>query len=147
MTYRILTFAAQPCNGDSQRSPPASNLHLTMACASCGRTNPGAWFREEHPVRPFPAGMAEELEVTPELDPGHEDDWKDREQSVRRGRLSVDTAQEQVIGYLVRLRPFTPGSALSPFPDGGWFAQDTGARVPPRCPVGLPTDAADPEDD
>jgi hypothetical protein len=67
--------------------------------------------------------------------------------AVREGRLAIDRSQRGSIGYLVQLRPFEPGSALSELSEDAWFAQETGVRVPPRCPVGLATEIADPEVD
>jgi hypothetical protein len=102
----------------------------------------GAWFRKEHPDEPFPAWMAEELEQLPELDPGHESDWANRREAERAGRLLVAPTPENVIGYLVHLRPFDSGITLSALPDDGWFEPETGSRVPPRCPIGLSTMAS-----
>ena len=100
-------------------------------------TKLGTWFRQDHAGRAYPAWMVNELELAPELDPGHEDEWGDSRDADR----SVDDGMEYSIGYLVHLRPWDESAALSPLPDDGWFLPEEGARVPPRCPLGLPTNA------
>ncbi len=97
----------------------------------------GTWFRKEHAGTPYPAWMVNELELSPELDPGHEKEWSESGSSGR----TVDESLEHTIGYLVHLQPWDDTTELSPLPDDGWFMPEEGARVPPRCPLGLPTDA------
>jgi hypothetical protein len=107
----------------------------------------GAWFREAHPGRPYPAWLIEELRIAPELDPGHEHEWEEVSDEDIRARVAVDDGQEYVLGYLVHLQPWQAGAQLSPVPDHGWFLRDQGARVPARFPLGLTTDARPREDD
>jgi hypothetical protein len=97
----------------------------------------GAWFRREHPGRPFPGWMGRELELSPELDPGHESEWRD---PMKAGRLASDETRDEVIGYLVHLTPWLPRTELSALPADGWFEPETGQRVPARCPLGLIAD-------
>jgi hypothetical protein len=97
----------------------------------------GAWFRREHAGKPYPAWMINELEIAPELDPGHEKEWSESGNHDR----AVDESLEYVIGYLVHLSPWDDSAELSPLPDDGWFMAEEGARVPTRCPLGLRTDA------
>ena len=101
----------------------------------------GAWFRSAYAGQPFPRWMADEFEQIPEFDPGHEAEWENAAVLQRTGRLAVDEAVANVIGYLVHLQPWTPGTVLSPLPADGWFELEAGSRVPPHCPRGLPTEA------
>jgi hypothetical protein len=96
-----------------------------------------AWFRHEHSGRPWPAWLAEELESDPEPDAGHEEEWGDG----RRPAWGVDESRRNVIGYLVHLRQWDGTAVPTPLPPDGWFEPETGARVPARCPLGLPSDA------
>ncbi|MGH7471306.1 MAG: hypothetical protein ACRENP_25435 [Longimicrobiales bacterium] len=106
----------------------------------------GAWFRQTHPGRPYPAWLVEELRVSPELDPGHEKEWEYASDEDIRARVTVDDAQEYVIGYLVHLQPWDAAATLSPLPADGWFQHEEGARIPARFPLGLATEARPRED-
>ena len=100
----------------------------------------GKWFRREHADKPYPAWLVEELFISPELDPGHEEFWSTSPDEIRT-KISVDDTLEYTIGYLVHLRPWDPGAKLSKLPGDGWFEAESGARVPARCPLGLITEA------
>jgi hypothetical protein len=82
----------------------------------------GSAFRRSHPDRKFPLWL---------LPVG--DDPSD---------LPVDTDTASYVGFLVHVTRFS-GEALE-LPEGGWFSLDTGSRVPDVFPVGLPSDAPDP---
>lgn len=101
----------------------------------------GAWFRKEHPGRDYPGWLVDELEQMPDLDPGHEAEWSEGDGPVHL----VDESRRRVIGYLVHMQPWDASATLSTVPEDGWFEPEAGARVPPRFPLGLPTDAR-PED-
>lgn len=103
---------------------------------------PGAAFRRCHPGRPFPAWLAQLLDRMGEDDPGHEDLWSNLRQSVKDGRVALDPALTNVIGFLVHLTPH--GGEELEMPSGAWFDDDHGRRLPEIFPVGLPTDARDP---
>lgn len=107
----------------------------------------GTWFRREHPGKPFPAWMARELQLSPELDPGYEEVWQDIRGAVADGRLSIDADANSAIGYLVHLRPFQAQEQLSTLPGDGWFGSDTGLREPLACPTGLLTNVLSDEVD
>lgn len=107
----------------------------------------GAWFRREHPTERFPAWMARELQLSPELDPGYEELWEDVRASIKSGRLDVDPEANSAIGYLVHLRPFDASEPVSSLPPDGWFGSDTGARTPLVCPTGLHTEVRNDEVD
>ncbi len=100
----------------------------------------GAWFRQAHPGQPYPAWLVEELQVSPELDPGHEKTWDASDEQIR-ARVRVDEARRYVIGYLVHLQPWDAKAKLSPLPEDGWFEPEAGARMPTRFPMGIATEA------
>jgi hypothetical protein len=103
----------------------------------------GKWFRSSYPGEPFPRWMVGELELSPELDPGHEKEWADVDAAIEAGTLHVDEDAWNAIGYLVHVRPFRADARTSGFPDGGWFEPEEGERTPPVCPRGVITDARD----
>jgi hypothetical protein len=99
----------------------------------------GAWFRRDHPGRPFPSWAASHLQWYPENDPGHEQDWRAGAAAIRDGRLKVEPEPSNWVGVLVHLLRRDAGVELStPKPDG-WFPPDEGLRWLERCPLGLPT--------
>ncbi|HEU4389281.1 MAG TPA: hypothetical protein VFV34_15870, partial [Blastocatellia bacterium] len=104
---------------------------------------PGAAFRRSHPARAFPLWLAQMLEFSGERDPGHEDLWQDVRGSIDAGQLAVDTATAGVIGFVVHVTRLS-APADDP-PAGGWFDRGANKRVPEIFPLGLPTDARDPD--
>jgi hypothetical protein len=105
----------------------------------------GAWFRRDHPGKPFPSWVASELVRSPEEDPGHEDEWRDLVASVKSGSLRVGTAPLNWVGIVVHLLPLDPNAKLSkPGPDG-WFPEDAGLRHLAQCPLGIATEVYDHE--
>ncbi len=107
--------------------------------------NLGAWFRRDHPGRAFPAWVAGELAMFNEEDPGHEKEWRDLASSVRAGALTIETQPLDWIGFLFHLQPFDPNVELTPPEEDSWFGAGQGLRRPARFPLGIPSDAEDPE--
>jgi len=105
----------------------------------------GTWFRKDPPGRPFPAWVAGELAVFPEFDPEHEKAWKKLAESVANGTLKVDIAPLDWVSYLFHLQPFDPQAKLDEPEEGTWFGPGQGMRQPARFPLGLSSDARDPE--
>jgi hypothetical protein len=105
----------------------------------------GAWFRRDHPGRPFPSWVAGELAMEPQDDPGHEDEWDDLPGSIEAGTLAVETSPLDWVGFLIHLSPPRTDAELSQPSEDGFFAERTGLRKPPLCPLGLPSAATDPE--
>jgi hypothetical protein len=104
---------------------------------------PGAFFRRCHPDRAFPLWLAKMLEFSGEEDPGHEDLWRNTAQSMKEGKLNIDTDAASAIGFLVH---FTKFSGEAPeLPDGGWFDREAGKRIPEVFPPGLNAQVPDPE--
>jgi hypothetical protein len=83
------------------------------------------------------------LEFSGEDDPGHEDLWRDVRGSVEAGRLAVDGDGPGAIGLVVHVTRST-GTPGDP-PEGGWFERHANARVPATFPIGLASDASDPD--
>ena len=100
----------------------------------------GKWFRRDYPGRRFPAWLVEELQVSPELDPGHEQVWSKSLEEIRSS-IEVDDSIGYTVGYLVHLQPWNAQAKLSKLPVDGWFEPETGERVPARCPLGLISEA------
>lgn len=100
----------------------------------------GAWFRRDHPDRPFPTWVASELYWAPEEDPGHEPEWRDLAGSVRAGKLRIEPGPMAWVGVVVHLvREATPSDLSKPGEDG-FFPEDAGLRRPERFPLGIPAD-------
>jgi hypothetical protein len=104
---------------------------------------PGAAFRRSHPARPFPLWLAKLLEFSGEDDPGFEELWRDVKGSMQSGRLAVDTAGGDAIGFLVHFTRAS-GSPGKP-PEAGWFGRADDRRVPDSFPLGLASGVPDPE--
>ncbi len=104
---------------------------------------PGAWFRREHPNAPFPLWLAKMLDYSGEEDPGFESLWRDVPASVKQGALAVDTEGGDAIGFLVHVTPLADD--IGDPPDGGWFDHTDGSRMPDAFPVGIASEALDPE--
>jgi hypothetical protein len=105
-------------------------------------TAPGAAFRRSHPDRAIPLWLAEMLSLSGEEDPGFEAAWSDVAASMADGTLAIDTESGDAIGFLVHItRDERP---VDETPEGGWFARDANARVPEVFPLGLASDAPDP---
>ena len=103
---------------------------------------PGAAFRASHPGRAFPLWLAKMLEFSGEEDPGHEESWSKVKQSVESGALAIDLEGGAAIGFLVHVQRLT--SPIGDPPDSGWFALDTGRRVPETFPIGPASSVPDP---
>lgn len=104
---------------------------------------PGAAFRRDHPGRAFPLWLARMLELSGERDPGFEEPWGDVKASLESGRLALDTAGDDPIGFLVH---FTPaGEPPGKLPDGAWFPFAECSRIPERFPLGLASQVPDPD--
>ena len=108
-----------------------------------GPEKPGLLFRRAHSGRPFPLWLAQMLEFSADDDPGHEGLWADLKSSAASGALKIDFESGGAIGFLVHVTPFsgTPGT----MPDGGWFPRDANARIPSPFPLGLASEAEDPD--
>lgn len=104
----------------------------------------GAWYRRDHPGRPFPLWLVRLLRFSGDEDPGHEELWRRPDEAIRSGELPVDLETRGFVGFLLHLHR-DERAELSPLPEGGWFALDTGARRPPVCPPGLPSSVEDRE--
>jgi hypothetical protein len=102
---------------------------------------PGAAFRRSHPGKPFPLWLAKMLEFSGEDDPGFEELWRDVKGSIEGGRLAVDTAGGDAIGFLVH---FTPATGSTDAPEEVWFGRADNSRMPDTFPLGLVSDVADP---
>lgn len=114
----------------------------------------GAWFRHDHPSRPFPSWVAAELVRSPEDDPGHEAKWRHLARSVKSGALRVSLDPLHWIGVLVHLRPWpqedavlTPISreAAEDYCLPGAIPPETGLRRPAVFPLGISTKEDDHE--
>jgi hypothetical protein len=103
---------------------------------------PGTAFRRSHPGRGFPLWLTHMLQFSGEDDPGFESLWRDVKGNIAAGNLAVDVEGPDPIGFLVHVTTFT-GATLAE-PESGWFDRDANARVPDVFPVGLPSDAPDP---
>ncbi len=103
---------------------------------------PGAAFRRSHPGRPFPLWLANMLDYSGEDDLGHEGVWRDVRGAVQAGELQVDVDGAAPIGFLVHVTRHS-GEAEAP-PDGGWFDSAANVRIPTPFPLGLPSEALDP---
>lgn len=104
----------------------------------------GAWFRRDHPGRPFPLWLVRMLRFSGDEDPGHEEEWRQPDESIRAGGIPVDLATRGFVGFLLHLHR-DDRAELSPPPVGGWFSLDTGARRPAVCPPGIATAVEDRE--
>jgi hypothetical protein len=104
---------------------------------------PGTAFRRSHPGRAFPLWLAKTLQFSGEDDPGFESHWQDVKGSIATGTLAVDIDGADAIGFLVHVTPFE-GPDLEE-PEGGWFDREANARVPAVFPVGVASDAPDPD--
>jgi hypothetical protein len=103
-----------------------------------------AWFRRDHPGRPFPLWLVRLLRFSGDEDPGHEELWRKPDDRIRSGELPVDLQTRGFVGFLLHLHQ-DERAELSPAPEGGWFALDTGARRPAVCPIGIATSVEDRE--
>ena len=103
----------------------------------------GTAFRRSHPGRAFPIWLAKMLQFSGEDDPGFESLWQDVKGSIAAGTLAVDIEGADAIGFLVHVTPFE-GSDLEE-PERGWFDREANARVPAVFPVGVASDAPDPD--
>jgi hypothetical protein len=101
----------------------------------------GAWFRREHPDRPFPTWVASELYWYPEEDPGHEAEWKNMKGSLDSGKLRIDNGPMSWVGVIVHLTREENPTDLSELPGDGFFPEDAGLRRPERFPWGIPSDS------
>jgi hypothetical protein len=104
---------------------------------------PGEWFRKDYADAQFPLWLVQMLRYSGEDDPGYEDLWRNPDENIRSGALSVDLTQRSFVGFLLHLH-HDESVPLSPAPDGGWFELETGARLPERFPRGLPATVDDP---
>ncbi len=104
----------------------------------------GAWFRRDHPGRPFPLWLVRILRFSGDEDPGHEEEWRRPDEKIRSGEIPVDLGTRGFVGFLLHLHR-DESAPLSPAPEGGWFALDTGARTPEVCPTGLASTVEDRE--
>jgi hypothetical protein len=104
---------------------------------------PGSAFRRSHPERSVPLWLAKMLEYSGEEDPGFEEVWRDIPASMAAGKLAVDTEGPDAIGFLVHFTRAN-GAPGTP-PEGGWFERTHNGRVPATFPVGLASEAPDPE--
>jgi hypothetical protein len=101
----------------------------------------GAWFRRDHPGRPFPLWLVSLLRFSGEEDPGHEETWKRPDEKIRAGEIPVDLQSRGFVGFLLHLHK---GKGKRDEPQNGdWFELETGARKPKRFPVGLPSSVED----
>lgn len=104
---------------------------------------PGAAFRRSHPNRPFPLWLAYMLDHSGEDDPGYEGLWRDVRGSIAEGVLDVDVAGADPVGFLVHVTRAN-GPVDEPT-EGGWFDAASNMRVPATFPLGLPSEASDPD--
>jgi hypothetical protein len=87
------------------------------------------------------------LEFSGEEDPGHEELWRNPAQSVKEGRLEIDTDAASAVGFLIHFTRFN-GSGDDTgrdIPEGGWFDREAGKRVPAVFPLGLTAAVPDPD--
>jgi hypothetical protein len=105
----------------------------------------GEWFRRDHAGRAYPSWVAGELAMFNEEDPGHEAQWADLAASVASGALKVETSPLDWVGFLIHLQPFDGSAELTPPEEEAWFGAGQGLRKPARFPLGIPSDAQDPE--
>lgn len=89
----------------------------------------GAWFRREHPGREFPGWLHDACVADPELDPGHEKQW----------RRAKERGGPRVIDFLLHLEPIDEMPPPVAVADHG-FAEAQGRR-PAVFPLGLPAEA------
>ena len=104
----------------------------------------GAWFRRDHPNRPFPLWLAYLLDYSGTDDPGHEDDWRHSKRALAEGKLSIDTDTRGFVGLLFHLHKRPAHEQPDPYPDAAWFDSDAGARILEHCPLGIPATVEDP---
>jgi hypothetical protein len=107
-------------------------------------TEVGAWFRKDHPGRPFPLWLVRLLRFSGHEDPGHEQAWKKPDDRIRSGEIPVDLQTRGFVGFLLHLHKGGAEAKLDQPQNGDWFVLDTGARTPVRCPAGLPSAVEDP---
>ena len=108
----------------------------------------GAWFRREHPGRPFPSWVASDLVHSPEDDPGHEKDWDFRavKGAVERGALQIELDPLDWVTFVVHLQPFDAAATLDVPDEGDWYGAHKGSRKPAEFPLGVPASGVeDPE--
>jgi hypothetical protein len=94
------------------------------------------WFQQDYPGEPLPTWVATLLE---------DEDFPNASSiaaAVKSGQLPIHHHPVHWIGYLIHLLPFEPGIVLDT-PELGWFDARTNLRVPPKCPLGIPTDCTD----
>jgi hypothetical protein len=103
----------------------------------------GAWFRRDHPGRPFPSWLAGELCLFSEQDPGHEREWNNVTSSMAQGKLDIDLATRDWVSFVFHLQPLDEAALGAP-PDDGWFAPEEGLRRPACFPLGIPALVRDP---
>jgi hypothetical protein len=108
----------------------------------------GAWFRASYPGTPFPLWLAAICEQEPEQDPGYEDLWAEMEDATEDSRLRFDLDPTALIDFVIQLRPLSKNILLSPIAEteDGFFAPDTGARLPTQFPLGVRSSTLPPND-
>jgi hypothetical protein len=88
----------------------------------------GAYFRRTRPNEPLPDWLTAYLLEYPYCDPGHEEEWEDREDD--------DVEVEGCLLHVIRLTPVQPGEPVLRRPRDLWLPFEL--RSLPKCPRGLP---------
>ena len=102
----------------------------------------GAWFRRDHAGVPFPLWLARILDYGDD-DPGYESLWRDAPSAFAEGTLPIDIETRGFIGLLFHLHHRDSTQPIDEFPEGGWFASETGAREVEKCPLGIRAEVED----
>lgn len=103
----------------------------------------GAWFRRTRPDTSMPMWIKLYLSEEPELDPGYEEEWEEFAEYIdglSEKKYDKLFDENQLIDFVVRLTPLEDSSLDLVIGDEGWFAVDTCARKPERCPLGIKFD-------
>jgi hypothetical protein len=94
----------------------------------------GTYFRRTRPNDTFPTWLQSECFEDPSIDPGHEEQWPEDNDT-------EDDADDEpaYVMFLVHLHSVENWEEIPsvPLDENGWVTIDAGARQPARCPLGL----------
>lgn len=123
---------------------PGVNGWYCLGAAEGGDEPLGAYFRRTRPGERFPDWLFDDCVEEPEIDPGHEDEWMERETDYEVGAY---------VDFLLRLTRLAEGESGPAAPvetardernPRGWVPIAVAPRKPTRFPVGLLTEGGTP---